>query len=164
METPLSPLDFARRARRLYPDREAVVDGDRALHLPRVLRALRPLVGRAADNSASSRATAWPASRRTPTRISNPSMPCRKSARSSSRSTSGSPPTTLPTSSKHSGARVVCVHADYLDAVDSIRDQVPGVEHFVAFEGSEGRLDRLRGHTGRRHAGFRRRRRSTRPK
>jgi hypothetical protein len=27
METPLSPLDFARRARRLYADREAVVDG-----------------------------------------------------------------------------------------------------------------------------------------
>ncbi len=27
METPLSPLDFARRARRLYPDREAIVDG-----------------------------------------------------------------------------------------------------------------------------------------
>src|SRR6478736_9339440 len=27
METPLSPLDFARRARRVYGDREAVVDG-----------------------------------------------------------------------------------------------------------------------------------------
>lgn len=27
METSLSPLDFARRARRLYADREAVVDG-----------------------------------------------------------------------------------------------------------------------------------------
>ena len=27
METPLTPLDFARRARRLYPDRLAVVDG-----------------------------------------------------------------------------------------------------------------------------------------
>jgi non-ribosomal peptide synthetase component E (peptide arylation enzyme) len=26
METPLSPLDFLRRSRRLYPDREAVVD------------------------------------------------------------------------------------------------------------------------------------------
>jgi fatty-acyl-CoA synthase len=39
---------------------------------------------------------------------------------------------------KHSGARVVCVHADYLDAIDSIRDQVPGVEHFVAFSGSQG--------------------------
>src|SRR4029450_1961955 len=28
METPLTPLEFARRTRRLYPEREAVVDGD----------------------------------------------------------------------------------------------------------------------------------------
>ena len=28
MKTPLTPLDFARRARSLYADREAVVDGD----------------------------------------------------------------------------------------------------------------------------------------
>ncbi|HVS81326.1 MAG TPA: AMP-binding protein, partial [Pyrinomonadaceae bacterium] len=35
----------------------------------------------------------------------------------------------------HSGARVVCAHADYLAAVDSIRSQLPGVEHFVALEG-----------------------------
>src|SRR5712664_3697293 len=28
METPLSPLEFARRTRRLHGDREAVVDGD----------------------------------------------------------------------------------------------------------------------------------------
>ena len=35
----------------------------------------------------------------------------------------------------HSGAKVVCAHPDYLDAVDGIRDQIPGVEHFVALEG-----------------------------
>ncbi len=29
MELPFTPLDFMRRSRRLYPDREAVVDGDR---------------------------------------------------------------------------------------------------------------------------------------
>ena len=28
METPLTPMEFARRARRLYGNREAVVDGD----------------------------------------------------------------------------------------------------------------------------------------
>src|SRR6267142_6696430 len=28
METPLTPMDFARRARKLYGEREAVVDGD----------------------------------------------------------------------------------------------------------------------------------------
>src|SRR5207302_860862 len=43
---------------------------------------------------------------------------------------------------QHSGARVVCVHADYLDAVDEIRSQIPGVQHFVAYEGArEGWLD-----------------------
>jgi fatty-acyl-CoA synthase len=36
----------------------------------------------------------------------------------------------------HSGARMVCAHADYLDAVDRIRAQVPGVEHFIALEGA----------------------------
>ena len=34
----------------------------------------------------------------------------------------------------HSGASVVCAHGDYLKAVDSVRDQMPGVRHFVAFE------------------------------
>jgi fatty-acyl-CoA synthase len=29
MESPLTPLEFMRRSRRLYPNREAVVDGDR---------------------------------------------------------------------------------------------------------------------------------------
>jgi fatty-acyl-CoA synthase len=28
MELPLTPLEFARRTRRLYPEREALVDGD----------------------------------------------------------------------------------------------------------------------------------------
>ena len=36
----------------------------------------------------------------------------------------------------HSGSRVVCVHADYLDLVDKVRHEMPAVEHFVALEGS----------------------------
>jgi len=36
----------------------------------------------------------------------------------------------------HCGAKVVCVHADYLEGIESIRDRLPGVEHFVALEGS----------------------------
>jgi fatty-acyl-CoA synthase len=35
----------------------------------------------------------------------------------------------------HSGSSVVCAHSDYLDALDAVRDQMPGVRHFVAFEG-----------------------------
>jgi fatty-acyl-CoA synthase len=42
----------------------------------------------------------------------------------------------------HSGARVVCAHSEYLEMVDKIRDQLPGVAHFVALEGSrDGWLD-----------------------
>jgi len=37
---------------------------------------------------------------------------------------------------RHSGSRVVCVHADYLELVDTIRARLPHVEHFVAFEGA----------------------------
>jgi fatty-acyl-CoA synthase len=36
----------------------------------------------------------------------------------------------------HCGTRVVCVHEDYLAAVDSIRGQLTGVQHYVALEGS----------------------------
>ena len=36
----------------------------------------------------------------------------------------------------HSGATVVCAHGDYLKVVDGVRDRMPGVRHFVAFEGS----------------------------
>jgi fatty-acyl-CoA synthase len=42
----------------------------------------------------------------------------------------------------HSGSRVLCVHADYLDLVDTIRREMPSVEHFVALEGArDGWLD-----------------------
>jgi fatty-acyl-CoA synthase len=43
----------------------------------------------------------------------------------------------------HSGAKVVCVHPDYVDMVDSIRARIPGVAHFVVFEGGakQGWLD-----------------------
>ena len=36
----------------------------------------------------------------------------------------------------HSGARIVCAHGDYLEAIEGIRSQLPGVEHFVALEGT----------------------------
>src|SRR2546428_7845562 len=32
---------------------------------------------------------------------------------------------------KHSGARVVCAHSDYLKAIDAIRPELLKVEHFV---------------------------------
>ena len=42
----------------------------------------------------------------------------------------------------HSGAKVVCAHSDYLEAVDGIRANLPDVETYVALEGEgEGWLD-----------------------
>jgi fatty-acyl-CoA synthase len=42
----------------------------------------------------------------------------------------------------HSGARPVGVDRDYVDVIEAIRDQLPGVERFVALEGArEGWLD-----------------------
>src|SRR5262249_23613391 len=35
----------------------------------------------------------------------------------------------------HSGSTVVCAHPDYLDAVDCVRGDIPGVHHFIALEG-----------------------------
>ena len=36
----------------------------------------------------------------------------------------------------HSGASIVCAHADYLETVDGIRADLPGVRHFFALEGA----------------------------
>ena len=45
----------------------------------------------------------------------------------------------------HCGAKVVCAHPDYFEAVDSIRESLSNVEHFVALEGEAGgSITRLR--------------------
>jgi fatty-acyl-CoA synthase len=36
----------------------------------------------------------------------------------------------------HCGAKIVCAHSDYIEAVDGIRDKLTGVESLVALEGS----------------------------
>jgi len=37
----------------------------------------------------------------------------------------------------HSGATVVCAHVDYLDSVDAIRNSIPNVDRFVSLEGQK---------------------------
>src|SRR5262245_46016339 len=37
----------------------------------------------------------------------------------------------------HSGATIVCAAPEYLELVDSIRDRIPNVTHFVALEGAK---------------------------
>lgn len=141
METPLTPLDFARRARRLYADREAVVDGtlrltyrqffERCDRWSAALQALGVRPGDRVATIAPNTHAHLEAFYAVP-QIGAVVVPI------NFRLTANDFAYIL----KHSGARVVCVHSDYLEAVDSIRAQVPEVEHFVAFEGArDGWLD-----------------------
>ncbi len=136
METPLSPLDFARRARRLYADREAVVDGSRRFtyreffeRCDRWSSALQKLGVKPGDRVATiapnthAHLEAFYAI----PQIGAVIVPI------NFRLTAADFAYIL----KHSGACVVCVHADYLDAVDSIRAQVPEVKHFIALSGQK---------------------------
>jgi fatty-acyl-CoA synthase len=135
METPLSPLDFARRARRLYPDLEAVVDGDLRLtytaFLDRCNRwsaALQAMGVRQGDRVAyiAPNTHAQLESFYAVPQIGAVLVPINYRLT----------PEDFAYLIGHSGSRVVCADSEYLDAVDSIRSQIPGVEHFVALEGS----------------------------
>ena len=134
MQTPLTPLEFARRARRLYAAREAVVDGDLRLsyaefwdRCARWSARLRELgVGpgdRVAYIAANTHAQlesfyAVPA-------LGAVLVPINYRLTADD----------FEYIVNHSGARVLCVQADNLDAVEGIRGRLPGVEHFVNLDG-----------------------------
>ena len=134
METPLSPLDFARRARRLYGDREAVVDGDRRFSYREFFErcdrwsnallkfGIKPgdRVATIAPNTHSHLEAFYAVPQ-----IGAVIVPINYRLSAAD----------FAYILNHSGAQIVCVHEDYLDAVDSIRDQVPDVKHFVALNG-----------------------------
>ena len=147
MEIPLTPMEFARRARRLYADREAVVDGDLRLtyaqffeRCDRWSAALQAMGVR--------RAIGWPTSPRTRTRISKRTTRCRRSARCWCRSTIACCPDDFEYIINHCGAKVVCAHSDYIEAIDGIRGKIVG-RRALRRAGRRGRrLDRLRGDAG----------------
>src|SRR5215475_15938715 len=134
METPLTPLEFARRARKLYLERVAVIDGasrwsyaqflDRCDRWSAVLQKLGIAPGdRVAYLSPHPRAQlesfyAVP-------QISGVLVPINYR---------------LTTDDfvyliNHSGSRMICADRDYLGTIDSIRQQLPKVEHFIALTG-----------------------------
>jgi fatty-acyl-CoA synthase len=134
MELPLIPLEFVRRTRRLYADREAVVDGDLRLTYEQFLErcdrwsnALRSLGVKQGDRVAyiAPNTHAMLESFYAVPHIGAVLVPLNY------RLIAGDFEYLI----NHSGARVVCAHSDYLDAVDSIRSQLPNVTSFVALEG-----------------------------
>jgi fatty-acyl-CoA synthase len=134
METPLSPLDFARRTRRLHADREAVVDGELRLsyrqffdRCDRWSAALQGLGVAQGDRVAAiaPNTHAQLESFYAVPQIGAVLVPINYRLTAED----------FVYIVNHSGATVVCAHSDYLKAVDGVRDRMPGVRHFVAFEG-----------------------------
>ncbi len=135
MELPFTPLDFARRARKLYADREAVVDGTLRLsyaefgdRCDRWAAALQRLGVRHGDRVA----------------VISPNTHAMLEAFYAVPELGA---VIVPLNYRltaedfvyligHSGARVVCAHSDYLEAIDSVRPRLTQVEHFVALEGA----------------------------
>jgi fatty-acyl-CoA synthase len=134
MEIPLSPLEFLRRARRLYPDREAVVDEDQrwtyaefGKRCDRWSAALQQLgvkqgdrVAYIAPNTHSQLESFYAVPQ-----IGAVLVPINYRLIADD----------FAYIIKHSGATVVCVHSGYLEDVEHIRQDLPGVEHVIALEG-----------------------------
>ncbi len=136
METPLSPVDFARRTRRLHGSREAVVDGelrltyeqffDRCDRWSSALQGLGVTQGDRVATIAPNTHAQLEAFYAVP-QLGAVLVPINYRLT----------PEDFVYIVNHSGATVVCVHSDYLAAMDDVRDQMPDVKHFVAFEGAE---------------------------
>jgi fatty-acyl-CoA synthase len=135
MEIPLTPLDFARRSRKLYGDREAVVDGD-----------LRLTYAQFFDRCDRWSATLQKLGVGQGDRVAY-IAPNMHAQLESFYSVPQIGAVLVPINYRltaddfaylinHSGARVVCAASVYLAAIDSIREQLPGVEHFIALDGA----------------------------
>jgi len=141
MEIALTPMEFARRARRLYADREAVVDGEKRFTYGQFLErcdrwsaALQALGVKQGDRVAyiAPNTHAHLEAYYAVPQIGAVLVPINYRLL----------PQDFDYIINHSGAKVVCAHSDYLEAVDGIRGKLGGVEHFVALEGTrEGWID-----------------------
>src|SRR5438132_2357919 len=135
METPLTPLEFARRTRRLYPEREAVVDGDLRLSYEHFFdrcdawsAALQALGVKQGDRVAyiCPNTHAQLESFYAVPQIGAVLVPLNFRLIADD----------FKYLIKHSGSKIVCAHADYLECLDGIRAELPGAEQFVALTGS----------------------------
>ena len=134
MEIALTPMEFARRARRLYADSEAVVDGDLRLTYTEFLdrcdcwsSALQSLgvgpgdkVAYIAPNTHSHLEGYYAVPQ-----IGAVLVPINYRLL----------PQDFEYIINHSESKVVCVHSDYIEAIEGIRGNLPNVEYFVALEG-----------------------------
>ena len=134
METPLTPLEFARRAGQLYPEREALVDGDLRL-------SYRQFFSRCDRWSAALQALGVRRGDRVVVIAPNTHAMLEQFYAVPALGAILVPLNYRLTTAdfrymiEHCKPVVVCAHADYIDAVDGIRGELEGVRHFVALEG-----------------------------
>ena len=142
MEIALTPLEFMRRARRVYGNREAVVDGDLRLTYEQLFArcdrwstilvdklGVKPgdRVAYVAPNTHAQLESFYAVPQ-----IGAVLVPINYRLAADE----------LAYIIDHSGASVLCAHSEYLELLDGIRAQIPKVKHFVALEGTrEGWLD-----------------------
>jgi len=141
METPLTPLEFARRARKLYAGRIAVIDGDSRWtyaqfcdRCDRWSATLQKLGIGPGDRVAylSPNTHAQLESFYAVPQIGAVLVPLNYRLTADD----------FVYLINHSGSRIVCADRDYLGTIDSIRQQLPRVEHFIALTGeAEGWLN-----------------------
>ncbi|PYR60449.1 MAG: o-succinylbenzoate--CoA ligase [Acidobacteria bacterium] len=133
MEVPLTPLEFARRARRIYPHHEAVVDGplrltyeqffDRCDRWSAVLQQFDVDAGARVAYIAPNTHAMLESFYGVP-QIGAVVVPINYRLTAND----------FRYIINHSGATIVCAHSDYLEAVDRVRAELPSVTHFVALE------------------------------
>ena len=130
METPLTPLEFARRTRKLYGDREGVVDGDLRLtyeeffvRCDRWSSALQAMGVKKGDRVAyiAPNTHEQLESFYAVPQIGGVLVPINYRLTADD----------FVYIANHSGASVLCVHPDYVLAIDGVRDQLRTVKHFV---------------------------------
>jgi fatty-acyl-CoA synthase len=141
METPLTPMDFLRRARKLYGNEEAVVDGETRLtyaqfgkRIDRWSNALAALgvergdrVAYIAPNTHANLEGYYAVPQMGATLV-----PCNYRLTADD----------FAYMIAHSGAKVVCAHPDQMPAVDQVRGSLPKTTRYVALAGArDGWLD-----------------------
>ena len=135
MEMPLTPLEFARRARKLYPQREAVVDeGQRFTYAEFLGRCdrwsavLQKLGVAAGDRVAiiAPNTHAMLESFYAIPQIGGVVVPLNYRLT----------PDDFLYMIEHSGASVVCVSSEHIAAIEGIRERLAGVRHFVCLDGN----------------------------
>ena len=135
MEIALTPMEFARRAKRLYGSREAVVDGDQRFTYGQFLErcdrwshALQSMGVGHGDRVAyiAPNTHAHLEGYYAVPQIGAVLVPINYRLK----------PDDFEYILNHCGAKVVCAHPDYFEAINGIRDQLHTVEVFVALEGA----------------------------